>query len=210
MSDEVVATLAAIGIVPVVTIDGEGGDRLAHALTDGGIGCAEITLRTPAGLAAIAAASRVPGFTVGAGTVLSVDDVDRSVDAGARFVVSPGFDDDVVAHALELGIAVIPGVSTATEVQRARRAGLSHLKFFPAEAAGGLAAISALAAPFPDVRFLPSGGVSPRNARDYLASPAVFAVSGSWMVPRDRLLQRDFAAVTALSHEAVAGIGRAG
>jgi 2-dehydro-3-deoxyphosphogluconate aldolase / (4S)-4-hydroxy-2-oxoglutarate aldolase len=190
--------------VPVIVIDdARQAVPLAEALLRGGIGCAEITLRTDAGPAAIAAASAVADFIVGAGTVLTPDDVDRVVDAGARFVVSPGLAEDVVERSLELGVEVIPGVATATEVQRALRLGLSRLKLFPAGPLGGLAAVRALAGPFPDVRFLPSGGVSAANAGEYLASPSVFAVSGSWMATRELIAARDFEAIERLSRACV-------
>ncbi|MFT4122753.1 MAG: bifunctional 4-hydroxy-2-oxoglutarate aldolase/2-dehydro-3-deoxy-phosphogluconate aldolase [Microbacteriaceae bacterium] len=202
--------LERIGIVPVVVLDdAEAAPELAAALVAGGIGCAEITLRTPAGLGAIAriAASR-PDFLVGAGTVLDVDEVDRIADAGGRFVVSPGLDPAIVTRARDLGIEALPGVATASEVQHARRLGLRRVKLFPAGQLGGRATIEALAAPFADMRFLPSGGVGPHNAADYLACAAVFAVSGSWMVPRDALAAGDWRRVERLSAQAVAGIGR--
>ncbi|MET0784312.1 MAG: bifunctional 4-hydroxy-2-oxoglutarate aldolase/2-dehydro-3-deoxy-phosphogluconate aldolase [Leifsonia flava] len=189
--------------VPVIVIDDPGlAPDLASALLRGGIGCAEITLRTEAGLRAIEAASDVHDFTVGAGTVLTAADVDRVVDAGARFVVSPGLADDVVERAIELGVDVLPGVATATEVQRALRFGLDRLKLFPAGPLGGLDLIRALSGPFPGVRFLPSGGVTPENAPDYLASPTVFAVSGSWMATRELIAARDFDEIARLSRAA--------
>jgi 2-dehydro-3-deoxyphosphogluconate aldolase/(4S)-4-hydroxy-2-oxoglutarate aldolase len=207
--DEPSAPFAGDPIVPVVVIDDAGrAQDLVAALAEGGIHCAEITLRTPAGLAGIAAAAGVAGFRVGAGTVLSVEDLQKSVDAGAEFIVSPGFDDELVARAQELGVIVLPGTATATEVQRAGKAGLGTVKFFPADRLGGLATIAALAAPFPGMRFIPSGGVSAANAAEYLAHPAVAAVSGSWMVGRDLIAAGDFAAIERLSREAVAAIGR--
>ena len=196
--------LAGQRFVPVIVLDdARQAVPLTEALLRGGIGCAEITLRTDAGPAAIAAASAVPDFIVGAGTVLTPDDVDRVVEAGARFVVSPGLDDDVVARSIELGVEVIPGVATATEVQRALRLGLSRLKLFPAGPLGGMAAVRALAGPFPDVRFLPSGGVTAENAGEYLASPSVFAVSGSWMATRDLIAAGDFETIERLSRACV-------
>lgn len=193
--------------VPVIVIDdARQAVPLAEALHRGGIGCAEITLRTdaaPAAIAAIAASSAVPDFIVGAGTVLTPDDVDRVVDAGGRFVVSPGLAEDIVDRAIELGVEVIPGVATATEVQRALRLGLSRLKLFPAGPLGGLAAVRALAGPFPDMRFLPSGGVTAANAREYLASPSVFAVSGSWMATRELIAAGDFDEIERLSRACV-------
>ncbi|MCD2443416.1 bifunctional 4-hydroxy-2-oxoglutarate aldolase/2-dehydro-3-deoxy-phosphogluconate aldolase [Agromyces sp. SYSU K20354] len=191
--------------VPVIVLDdARQAAPLAEALLRGGIGCAEITLRTDAGLAAIAAASTIPDFIVGAGTVLTPDDVDRVVDAGARFVVSPGLAEDVVERSIAVGVEVIPGVATATEMQRALRLGLSRLKLFPAGPLGGVATMNALAGPFPDVRFLPSGGVTADNAGEYLASPSVFAVSGSWMATRELIAAGDFDAIERLSRACVA------
>lgn len=193
--------ITRIGVVPVITIDDASrAVDLASALAAGGIDCAEVTLRTPAGLAAIAAiAAALPTFTIGAGTVITPADVDRVTDAGAQFVVSPGFDEAVVDRARELGALPVPGVATATEVQRALRAGLDHLKLFPAAQLGGRAMVDALAAPFPSLRLLPSGGVTAENAADYAASPAVFAVSGSWMATRAMIAAADWPAITRLS-----------
>jgi 2-dehydro-3-deoxyphosphogluconate aldolase / (4S)-4-hydroxy-2-oxoglutarate aldolase len=195
--------LGAIRIVPVVTIDDA--DRamdVAAALVAGGIGCAEITLRTPQGLEAIRKAASRSDIVVGAGTVLSVEQVDHCVDAGAQFLVSPGFDDDVVARAQFHGVAILPGVATATEIQRALRAGLDVVKFFPADRLGGLDTIAALAAPLAGVRFVPSGGVNPSNAADYLRHPAIFGISGSWMVTRDAIATGDYDAIERLSRDA--------
>lgn len=196
--------LAAIRIIPVVVIDDAGmAPDLIAALAEGGIGCAEITLRTPEGLAAIAASGGAPDFVVGAGTVLTVDQVDACADAGARFIVSPGFDNDVVERAQSLGLAVLPGVATSTEIQRALRAGLDVVKFFPADRLGGLPMIAALAAPFGAMRFVPSGGVNLQNAREYLDHPAIHSISGSWMVPREAIAAGALELVSRLSREAV-------
>jgi 2-dehydro-3-deoxyphosphogluconate aldolase / (4S)-4-hydroxy-2-oxoglutarate aldolase len=195
--------LGAIRIVPVVTIDDS--DRatdVAAALVEGGIGCAEITLRTPQGLEAIRKAASRSDIVVGAGTVLTVEQVDHCVDAGAQFLVSPGFDDEVVARAQFHGVAILPGVATATEIQRALRAGLDVVKFFPADRLGGLETIAALAAPLAGVRFVPSGGVNPSNAPAYLRHPAIFGISGSWMVTRDAIAAGDYEAIKQLSHTA--------
>lgn len=195
-------------IVPVVVLDDASfAPDLADALTAGGIPCAEITLRTPAALDAIRAVAGRPDFAVGAGTVLTVAQVDAAVDAGATYLVSPGFDDAVAQRAAQRGVPLVPGIATATEIQRAIAAGLDHLKVFPAAAVGGTAALRAFAGPFPGVRFLPSGGVSAANAAEYLALPSVFAVSGSWMVPAAALAARDAETVRALSAEATAAIG---
>ncbi len=201
---ETIGRLSAARIVPVVVIDDAGqAPDLVAALAAGGIHSAELTLRTPAGLAALAAVAGTAGFTIGAGTVLTPEQVDACADAGAEFIVSPGFDPDVVARAQELGLAVLPGIATATELQRALRAGLSAVKFFPADRLGGLATIAALAAPFPGVRFMPSGGVGESNAREYLAHPSIFAIGGSWMVRREVIAAGDFEAVRAASAAAM-------
>lgn len=208
MTETILERLARIRIVPVVVIDDASrAADLAAALMAGGIPCAEITLRTEAGDAAISAAAAITGFTVGAGTVLTPEDVTRSADHGAEFIVSPGFDEEVVERALALGLGVLPGIATATELQRARRAGLDAVKFFPADRLGGLDTIAALAAPFPTMRFVPSGGVGPHNAADYLAHPAVLAVSGSWMVPRTDIAGGAFDRIEQLSAEAITVVG---
>jgi 2-dehydro-3-deoxyphosphogluconate aldolase/(4S)-4-hydroxy-2-oxoglutarate aldolase len=197
--------LSAIRIVPVVVIDdADRAPDVAAALAAGGIGCAEITLRTPQGLEAIRSVGDMPNFLLGAGTVLTVEQVDRCVDAGAKFLVSPGLDDEVVARAQFHDVAMLPGVATATEIQRALRAGLDVLKFFPADRLGGLDTIAALAAPFTEVRFVPSGGVNPSHAISYLRHPAIFGVSGSWMVTRDAIAAGDFDAIQRLSRSASA------
>ncbi|MCJ1697777.1 bifunctional 4-hydroxy-2-oxoglutarate aldolase/2-dehydro-3-deoxy-phosphogluconate aldolase [Rathayibacter caricis] len=175
-------------VLPVVVIDDAGhAEGLARALLAGGIPCAEVTLRTDAGLDAISAMSAVEGFTVVAGTVLTAGDAENAISAGAVAVVSPGLDEGVVRVARLRDTGVVPGIATATELQRAVSLGVQRVKFFPAAVSGGVAAIAALAGPFPTVRFLPSGGVTLASAPQYLAHPSVFAVSGSWMVPRDGL-----------------------
>ncbi len=174
--------ISGLGIIPVVVIDDVGqAAPLAEALIAGGIGGAEITLRTPAALGALAVMARYPGFVAGAGTVLDASQVAAAADAGAQFAVSPGFDPDVVDACQERSLPVLPGAVTATEIQRVRRAGLAACKFFPAEASGGLRTLSALAGPFPEMRFIPTGGITPANAGQYLAAPFVLAVGGTWM-----------------------------
>lgn len=196
--------LAGHRIIPVIVIDDAGrAADLAHALAAGGIGCAEVTLRTTAALASITAMAAVGGFTVGVGTVLSPDDASRAHDAGARFAVSPGLDESVVGRALDLGMGVLPGVATATESMRARSLGVTTVKFFPADRLGGLATIRALAAPLPDLAFVPSGGVTAESAREYLADPAVAAVSGSWMAPRGLVATGAFDEIVALCERSV-------
>jgi 2-dehydro-3-deoxyphosphogluconate aldolase/(4S)-4-hydroxy-2-oxoglutarate aldolase len=206
MTATVLERLEAARVVPVIVIeDAARAPELIAALAAGGIRSAEITLRTSAGLAAIrTAAGALPdGFTLGAGTVLTAAEVDACADAGAEFIVSPGFDDDVVARTLQRGLVALPGVATATEVQRALRAGLNVVKFFPADRLGGLPTIAALAGPFYSMRFMPSGGVGPANVVDYLAHPAIFAVGGSWMVPKQAVSAGDFETVRQLSAQAM-------
>lgn len=198
------ARLGEVGIVPVVVLDrAEDAAPLRDALLAGGLPIAEVTLRTEAGIASIAAMATDPEMLVGAGTVLSAEQVDRAVDAGARFVVSPGFSRSVVERCQERGVPVFPGTVTATEVQAAHEAGLRTVKFFPAEQSGGLAALAALAAPFSMMRFMPTGGISATTAGAYLAHPAVCAVGGSWMVARGLIAEGNFAEVTRLAGEAV-------
>jgi 2-dehydro-3-deoxyphosphogluconate aldolase/(4S)-4-hydroxy-2-oxoglutarate aldolase len=200
----VIESLSAARIVPVIVIDDAArAGELAVALADGGIRAVEVTLRTPAGLDAMAAMAAHGGLIVGAGTVLTPAQVDASVSAGAQFIVSPGIDDEVIARAQEAGLGVLPGVATATEVQRALRAGLSELKLFPADRLGGLGMIDSLTGPFPDIRFMPSGGVSAANAVEYLAHRSVFAISGSWMATRAAISAGDFDGIRAASAAAV-------
>ena len=202
---EVLEQLAAHRIVPVVVL-AEVADAgpLAEALVTGGLPVAEITFRTAAAADAIRVMADRGDVLVGAGTVVSADQVDRAVAAGARYVVSPGTSRAVVERAQEHGVPVLPGAVTATEVQAALELGLGTVKFFPAGTSGGPAAIAALAAPFGAVRFVPTGGVGPANLDQYLALPCVAAVGGSWMVPRDRVRAGDLAGVRALVAEAVA------
>lgn len=185
--------LARIGVVPVVVIDDAARARdLALTLRDNGIGCAEFTLRTPAGLDALEAAATVEGFLAGAGTVLTTAQADAAAAAGAAFAVSPGYDPAVSARVRERGVAMVPGIATATELQRALADGFDHVKVFPAGALGGAAVLDALHGPFPDVRFLPSGGVDAANLGAYLSRAHVFAASGSWMVPREAIADGAF------------------
>jgi 2-dehydro-3-deoxyphosphogluconate aldolase/(4S)-4-hydroxy-2-oxoglutarate aldolase len=196
--------LSELRIVPVVVLEkAEFAAPLGDALVGGGLACAEITLRTEASFEVISSLSRRGDILVGAGTVLNVDDVDRAVDAGAHFLVSPGFDLDVIERAHSANLPFIPGVATATEVQQALRAGLTYVKFFPAIPAGGLAAISALHGPFPSVRFMPTGGITLATLNEYLLHPAIYAIGGSWMVPKSSLDAGDFSTVEQLTRDTV-------
>ncbi|MEV0726248.1 bifunctional 4-hydroxy-2-oxoglutarate aldolase/2-dehydro-3-deoxy-phosphogluconate aldolase [Micromonospora purpureochromogenes] len=184
----VAGTIAAGRILPVVVLqEARAAAPLGSALIAGGLRSVEVTFRTDAAADAIRLMSNNPDLLVGAGTVLTQAQVDRAVEAGARFVVSPGFSPAVVHHCQALGIPVFPGVASATEIQMALDAGLDTVKFFPAEQLGGVAMIKALAAPFRSMRFIPTGGVNAANLRDYLGQSAVLAVGGTWMVAPDLL-----------------------
>ncbi|MET0863757.1 MAG: bifunctional 4-hydroxy-2-oxoglutarate aldolase/2-dehydro-3-deoxy-phosphogluconate aldolase [Nakamurella sp.] len=192
-------------VVPVVVIhDAAHALPLGEALLAGGITVAEITLRTGAGIGAIdTLVNKLPELYVGAGSVLIADHVDQVVDAGAKFVVSPGLSVEVLARSEHHGVPALPGVATSSELMTAVRLGRTEVKFFPAGLLGGPAAISALTAPFTTMSFMPSGGVSAANMSDYLAIPAVPAVSGSWMVDPELLANGRWDEVTARSAAAV-------
>lgn len=203
--DDVLTRLAAHRLVPVVVLD-EARDAgpLADALVGGGLPVAEVTFRTAAAPDAIRAMADRGDVLVGAGTVVTTDQVEQAVKAGASYLVSPGTSRAVVERAQELGVPVLPGAVTASEVQAALELGLDTVKFFPAGTSGGSKAIAALAAPFGGLRFVPTGGVGPANLDEYLALPCVAAVGGSWMVPRDRVRAGDLEGVRALVADAVA------
>ena len=191
-------------IIPVVVIEqAERAADLGQALVTGGIPVAEVTLRTAAGIDAIAAMAENAELLVGAGTVLTAEQVDRAVDAGAKFIVSPGLNPKVVERALTRGVDVIPGAVTPTEITAALELGLTTLKFFPANVYGGASALKALGAPFGGVSFIPTGGVSASNLHDYLALSNVAAVGGSWMVPAAAINAGDFETIRGLCIEAV-------
>jgi len=202
---DTLSALTRAHLVPVVVIDSAAdADPLGAALVAGGLPVAEVTFRTAAAADAIRALVARGDILVGAGTVLTPEQVDQAVAAGASYVVSPGLSRAVVERCREHGVPAVPGAVTATEVQAALELGVSIVKFFPAGTSGGAAAVAALAAPFGGVRFLPTGGIGPKNLADYLALPCVAAVGGSWMVPRDRIVAGDFAQVRRLTAEAVA------
>jgi 2-dehydro-3-deoxyphosphogluconate aldolase/(4S)-4-hydroxy-2-oxoglutarate aldolase len=197
--------LGSARLLPVLIIDRESDAQpLGEALTQGGLGTVEVTLRTPAALPALRVLRQNPQLVVGAGTVLHRDQAEQAIDAGAEFVVSPGFDRSIVDLCQLKGIPVVAGVATPTEVQRALRAGLTELKFFPAEALGGVTTLRAISAPFPDARWIPTGGINATNVSDYLQIPSVLAVGGSWMVDRALLMAGRFDEVQRLASEAVA------
>jgi 2-dehydro-3-deoxyphosphogluconate aldolase/(4S)-4-hydroxy-2-oxoglutarate aldolase len=190
-------------IVPVVVLEElETAVPVASALAEGGLPVAEVTFRTAVAAAAISLIAAGTDVLVGAGTVVRPEQVDQAVEAGARFIVTPGLSSRVIERCRELDVLVIPGVATATEVIAALDRGLALLKLFPAEAAGGIALLRALRGPFPDVRFVPTGGISAANAASYLALPSVAAIGGSWMVAPELIAARDFGAITRLARDA--------
>lgn len=193
------------GVVPVVVLeDAKDAVRLAKALMDGGLPCAEVTFRTEAAEDAIRLMSKeYPDMLVGAGTVLTIDQVDRAVAAGARFIVSPGFDPEIVDYCLEKDIPVFPGCITPSEVAQAAKRGIEVVKFFPAEQAGGVAMIRSLAAPYTGMKFMPTGGISAKNLRDYLECDKILCCGGSWMVKSDLIHQGEFDRIRDLTREAV-------
>jgi 2-dehydro-3-deoxyphosphogluconate aldolase/(4S)-4-hydroxy-2-oxoglutarate aldolase len=201
---ESAALLSRAPVIPVLTIDDfEIAVPLARALCDGGLPVIEVTLRTRAALAAIAAiAVEVPDCIVGAGTVVRHVDAAFAIDAGAKFLVSPGTDSVLAETFTEIEIPVLPGCATVSEAMVLSDLGFEVLKFFPAEASGGAAWLKAVVAPLPHIRFCPTGGIEMGNARDYLALPNVIAVGGSWVVPKDALAAKDFARIKALAREA--------
>ncbi len=197
--------LGVLGVVPVVKIEkAEDAIELGKALLAGGLPCAEITFRTAAAEDAIRQiASSLPEIIVGAGTVLSVDQASRAVSAGARFIVSPGFNQKVVDWCLQNEIPVTPGVMTPTEIDMALDRGLNILKFFPAEAIGGIAVLKAISAPYGGVKFIPTGGINKNNLADYLALPSVHCCGGSWLVKANLISAGEFDQITELAREAM-------
>ncbi len=193
-------------VIPVVVVDSaEQAVPLARALLRGGIPVIELTLRTEAGLAAIEAiASQVKGMVVGAGTVVRPEQVQQVKDAGAQFIVTPGSPLQLLSAALTSGLPVLAGAGTLTEMLTLAEAGLQAMKFFPAEASGGRAYLSAVAGPCPQLRFCPTGGITPETAADWLALPNVGCVGGSWLTPKDAMAQGDWARIEALAADAAA------
>lgn len=181
------------GVIPVVTIDNPAAaEPLGKALRAGGLPCVEITLRTDAALEGIRRLAAVPEMLVGAGTVLSIEQAEQALAAGAAFLVAPGLNPGVVRWALEQQVPIFPGISSATEIEAALNLGLKQLKFFPAEPLGGLSLIQALSKPYHMVSFLPTGGIGPGNLAQYLSDPCIFACGGSWMVKNEWIRAGDF------------------
>jgi 2-dehydro-3-deoxyphosphogluconate aldolase / (4S)-4-hydroxy-2-oxoglutarate aldolase len=196
--------LADERLLPIVVLDdATAALPLGAAVRAGGLSSVEITLRTPAALAAIRALAHEGGLVIGAGTVLTTAQAEEAVDAGASFIVAPGVSVKVVTWCRDAGIPVFPGVATATDIQAALELGIDVVKFFPADINGGVPAIKALSAPFRSVKFVPTGGVSAANLASYLEVPAVLAVGGSWLVARPAVASQDWSAITALVAAAV-------
>ncbi|GAA1232823.1 bifunctional 4-hydroxy-2-oxoglutarate aldolase/2-dehydro-3-deoxy-phosphogluconate aldolase [Prauserella halophila] len=196
-------------VMPVVVLDdAEAAPDVARALLAGGIGTIELTLRTPTALEAIErVAAQVPDIVVGAGTVTTPQQANEAVDAGAAFLVTPGTTDSLLDAVTATGLPFLPGAATVSEAMRLAERGLDTLKFFPAEASGGAAALKAFAGPLPHLKFCPTGGISVANAPDYLALATVGCVGGSWLTPKDAVAARDFGTIEALAKESSALAG---
>ena len=207
-ADRVIEELSKIGIVPVIALeDAADAEPLAKALISGGLPCAEVTFRTEAAEDAIRIITeKFPEMHVGAGTVLDAIQAKRAVDAGAKFIVSPGLNPKVVSWCAERNIPVLPGCATPSDIESAIRLGLSAVKFFPAEASGGLLAIQAMAAPYPKLRFMPTGGITAKNLKSYLDFKKVIACGGSFMVNPTMLKEKDWKGITALTKAAVSSM----
>lgn len=197
--------LGQFGVVPVVVLDdAKDAKPLAKALCDGGLACAEVTFRTNAAEESIRIMTEAyPEMVVGAGTVLTTEQADRAIAAGASFIVTPGLDPEIVRHCIEKNIPITPGVVTPSELAQAYSLGLRIVKFFPAEPSGGLPMIKALAAPYYMMQFMPTGGISAATLSDYLRYEKIFACGGSWMVKGELIKSGDFDKITSLTKEAV-------
>lgn len=203
--NDVLKKIQNIGIVPVVVLDdAKDAKPLAKSLIDGGLPCAEVTFRTAAAEEAIKLmADEYPEMLVGAGTVLTTEQVDRAVNAGAKFIVAPGLNPSVVKYCLKKGIPMVPGVNNPSDIEAALELGLEVVKFFPAEASGGLEMIKAMSAPYTSVKFMPTGGINAKNICDYLAFDKIIACGGSWMVKKDLVAAGKFDEIQKLTEEAV-------
>ena len=201
-----VEQVAACGVVPVVVLeDAAQAVPTAKALLKGGINAMEITFRTSAAKASIEkVAKEVPEMIVGAGTVVNVQQLHDAVEAGAKFIVSPGSDAEIIAEAIKLGVPITPGVVTPSEIMIGLKLGLKVFKFFPAENYGGLKTIKALSGPFPQIKILPTGGINQANAAEYFKNPKILAVGGSWMCTKDMIASGDFDGIAEKSAAATA------
>jgi 2-dehydro-3-deoxyphosphogluconate aldolase / (4S)-4-hydroxy-2-oxoglutarate aldolase len=208
--EAVLERIGRAGIVPVVVIDDPAdAPALVGALVEGGLPIAEFTFRTPAAADAIEAAIEAyPEALIGAGSVVLPSQVDAALAAGADFIVSPGMESGIVTRTQAAGALALPGCATPTDLMVARQLGLDVVKFFPAEASGGLAMIKAIAAPFPGLRFVPTGGINTANLEDYLVDPRILAVGGSWMVEAKMVRAHEWNGITAATRQAVAAVQR--
>ena len=200
----IIERLSEMKVVPVIAID-DANDAapLAKALVHAGLPCAEVTFRTAAAAQAIKnMRAACPDMLIGAGTVLNAAQADEAIEAGADFIVSPGYNPITVEYCISKGYPVIPGINNASGIEQALNAGLTAVKFFPAEASGGVDMIKALVAPYTMMKFMPTGGISASNIGDYLALPSVFCCGGSWMVSKKLIAEKDFASVERLTKEA--------
>ncbi|MGE5313353.1 MAG: bifunctional 4-hydroxy-2-oxoglutarate aldolase/2-dehydro-3-deoxy-phosphogluconate aldolase [Acidobacteriota bacterium] len=202
---DVLKQIGLLGIVPVIAIeDANDAEPLAQALIDGGLPCAEVTFRTAAAKDAISRiAKKFPDMALGAGTVLTVDQVKAAVDCGAKYIISPGLNPKTVEYCVANGIPVTPGVATPSEVEQALGFGLEVVKFFPAEQAGGLPFLKAMSAPYKQVKFIPTGGIEEKNLLSYLMFPSVLACGGSWMVKTEMISAKQFEQIRLLTEQAV-------
>ncbi len=205
MSD-IWSQFSEVGIIPVVVLDdAKDAEALGKALVEGGLPAAEVTFRTAAAEESIRImSSKFPELLVGAGTVLTIDQAKRAVAAGAKFIVAPGFDPEIVKYCQDNNVPVCPGIQTPTELTAAVKMGLDHVKFFPAENAGGLSMINAVGAAFPAIKFMPTGGINAKNVVEYLQSSRIFCCGGSWMVKKDMIAAGKFDEIKALVAEAAA------
>jgi len=204
MYEDLKSRFEKIGIIPVVVLENaEDAHPLGEALMKGGLPAAEVTFRTAAAEESIRILAKdFPDMLVGAGTVLTCEQADKAIAAGAKFIVAPGFNPTVVKYCLEKGYPVTPGVQTPGEMEQAMELGLDFVKFFPAEPAGGLPMIKAVAAPYTNLKFMPTGGINKENVKDYLAYNKIVACGGTWMVKGDLIASGDFSAVEQLTREA--------
>ncbi len=195
--------IRALRLVPMVVIDkAEHAAAFGEVLAAGGLPVAEVTFRTPAAESAVRALAKRGDLLVGAGTILTTEQADRAIDAGAKFLVAPGTNPKVVEHVLKRGLPMVPGIATPSEIELASSLGVEVLKFFPAETMGGVASLKAFAGPYPDTRFMPTGGITPELLPEYLKLPSVVACGGSWLAPRELLAAGRFAAIAALIEQA--------
>lgn len=194
-----------LGIIPVVVLDdAKNAEALGKALCDGGLPCAEVTFRTAAAAESIRImAEKFPDMLIGAGTVLTTEQVDKAIAAGAKFIVTPGLNPRIVQYCLDKNIPITPGVQTPSEIEQALEFGLEAVKFFPAEPAGGLNMIKALAGPYVNMKFMPTGGISTKNAPEYLAYDKILAVGGSWIAKKELINAGKFDEIAAIVREAV-------